>query len=88
MDLYAPADVDLIPPDWMVLEMKFSDTRPAWMSEIVRRLRLRAVPVSKFGLSVALGYRADHPTELRYFTPQPLRALGRIAGHRLAQDAG
>lgn len=82
LDLYAPADVDLIPPDWMVLEMKFSDVRPAWMGRLVKTFRLQAVPVSKFGLSVALGFRSDRPAELRYFTPQPLRARGNIASRR------
>lgn len=79
LDLYAPPDVNLIPPDWMVMEMKFSGTRPHWMCKLVQQFRLQAVPVSKFGLSVVLGFRADRRAELRFFTPQPLRASGMIA---------
>ncbi len=73
LDLYASPDVDLLPRDWMVLEMKFDGDRPVWMRRLCRKLSLQASPVSKFGLSVALGFRADHPRELRYFTPHPLR---------------
>ena len=80
LDPYAPADVDLIPRDWVVLELKFDSDRPHWMRTLVQTLRLHAVPVSKFGLSVLLGYRADQPREIRFFTPTPLRRLGRLAG--------
>ena len=79
LDPYAPATVDLIPRDWVVLELKFGDDRPGWMRQLVRTFKLRAVPVSKFGLSVALGFRTDHPDELRFFTPAPLRRMGIIA---------
>ncbi|MFT5679554.1 MAG: hypothetical protein ACI8RZ_000458 [Myxococcota bacterium] len=79
MDPYAPATVDLIPRDWAVLELKFDENRPGWMRRLVRELRLCAVPISKFGLSVVLGYRADNPYEIRFFTPTPLLRIGALA---------
>jgi hypothetical protein len=74
-DLFAAAQVELIPPEWMVMELKFARFAPGWMSALRRELALRAVPVSKFGLSVAKGLRSHRPRELRYLTPKPL--LGR-----------
>lgn len=74
-DLFAPADVDLLPPDWMVVEMKFGGTAPGWMRQLVRELRLRAIPVSKFGLSVALGVAGGRSREVRYLVPRPVRRL-------------
>lgn len=79
LSLYADPDVWLLPPDWCVLEMKFSGTRPGWMRELCARHRIRAVPISKFGLSVMLGFRSSSIDERRYFTPQPLRSAGRLA---------
>lgn len=72
-DLYGASDVDLLPPDWMVMELKFNRDQPGWMRSIVRALGLRAVPISKFGLSVMRGLRADRPAEDRFFTPRPLK---------------
>ncbi len=74
--LYAPPDVELIPPDWLVLEMKFGGTKPGWMRRICRELKLRAVPVSKFGLSVARGAAGNRYREVRYLTPRPIRRAG------------
>jgi hypothetical protein len=76
-DLYAAADVELIPDGFMVLELKFERFKPAWMIALRRELRLVAVPVSKFGLSVARGLRAGHDAELRALLPPPL--LGCVA---------
>lgn len=73
-DLFATPNINLLPPDWMVLELKFGGDRPGWMRRIIRELGLRATPVSKFGLSVALGRRTDRPAEVRFFTPRPLRS--------------
>jgi len=87
LDPYAPPDVDLLPRDWAVLELKFDEDRPGWMRNLVRVMRLRAVPVSKFGLSVMLGYRADRPREVRFFTPKPLRRLGILARPELYTTA-
>ena len=75
-DLYAPPSVDLIPQDWIVMELKFDGDRPGWMRTLCQKLRLRAVPVSKFGLSVAKGLRAGNARENRYLTPPKLRQLG------------
>ena len=75
-DLYAPPDVELLPPDWMVVEMKFGGSKPAWMRRICKALVLRAVPVSKFGLSVAMGAAGNRYREVRYLTPRPIRRLG------------
>ena len=76
VDLFAPPDVYLLPKDWMVMELKYGDVRPHWMSKLCAAIGLRAVPVSKFGLSMVYGYRADRPREIRYFTPRPLRGRG------------
>jgi hypothetical protein len=73
--LFAPGDTSLLPPDWMVMEMKFSGTAPAWMRRIVRTLGLRAVPISKFGLSVALGVAGARPREVRFVMPRPVRRM-------------
>ena len=78
--LFAPPDIDLLPPDWMVMELKFNGDQPAWMRAIIRGLGLRASPVSKFGLSVARGMRPERRAENRFFTPRPLRAVARSAG--------
>lgn len=75
-DLYALPDVELMPADWMVMELKYRNDRPGWMREICRELGLRAVPVPKFGLSVARGERADHPLEQRRLMPRPVRQMG------------
>jgi hypothetical protein len=78
-NLYAAPDVELIPRDWMVLELKFCGDRPAWMRAICRELGLRALPVSKFGLSVACGVRAGHPREQQRLMPRPIRQMGWVA---------
>ena len=75
-NLYGAHDVELIPPDWMVLEMKFGGSKPGWMRRICRELGLRAVPVSKFGLSVGLGAAGSRYREVRYLTPRPIRRAG------------
>jgi hypothetical protein len=75
-NLYAKPDVELIPPDWMVLEMKFGGSKPGWMRHICRDLGLRAVPVSKFGLSVGKGAAGNRYHEVRYLTPRPVRLAG------------
>jgi len=74
--LYPDPTVDLLPPDWIVLELKYNEDRPAWMRRICRALRLRAIPVSKANLSVARGMRPHAHAELRYVTPRPLRQIG------------
>jgi hypothetical protein len=68
-DLYAAADVELIPCDWMVMELKFERYPPSWMQTLRRELRAAAVPLSKFGLSIARGLRAGHRAELRALMP-------------------
>jgi len=75
-DLYAPPTVELLPADWMVLELKYDGDRPQWMRHICRALALRAVPVSKANLSVARALRPHAHRELRYVTPRPVRRLG------------
>jgi len=71
--LFAAPEVELIPPDWMVLEVKFPRFAPGWMQRLTRALRITAVPVSKFGLSVARGLRRHRPAEARYLTPAPIK---------------
>ncbi len=75
-NLYAAPDVELLPSDWMVMELKYRGDRPGWMRILARVLGLRAVPVPKFGLSVARGLRADHPRDSRHLLPPPIRELG------------
>jgi hypothetical protein len=67
--LYAPPDIVLIPMQFAVLELKFDGAMPGWMRSVVARASLRAESVSKFGLSVAMGLRVDHPAEIRRLTP-------------------
>ncbi len=76
VDLYAEPDVELLPPDWMVMELKFNVDRPAWMRRLCKELRLRAVPVSKFGLSVVRTRCADQVHKVRYLTPPAIRQMG------------
>jgi hypothetical protein len=76
-ELWVAPTVDLLPPDWMVLELKFDGDRPGWMRELCRNFHLRAMPVSKFGLSVVHLHRPDNRHALRFLTPRPFkRALG------------
>ncbi len=77
-DLYREPHVELIPPDWMVLEMKFGGSKPGWMRHICRELGLRAIPISKFGLSVGLGVAGSRYREVRYLTPRPVRRAGHL----------
>ncbi len=74
-DLFAPGQVELIPAGWLVMELKFDRMSPGWMRELSRTLGLQAVPVSKYGLSVARGPRADRPRELAALTPPPLAGV-------------
>lgn len=71
-DIFAPSQVGLIPHEWIVMELKFQRFAPNWMHALRQKLALCAVPVSKFGLSVAMCIRSTHPNELRALTPKPL----------------
>ncbi len=68
-DFYAPPDRLLIPEGYMVVEMKFNKTEPAWMRQLARAMHMQAEPVSKFALSVAYGLREHKPQEIRRVTP-------------------
>jgi hypothetical protein len=46
------------------------------MRILARALGLRAVPVPKFGLSVARGLRSGYPHDSRRLLPPPIRELG------------
>ncbi len=83
-DLFAPSQIRLIPPEWLVMELKFERFPPAWMHTLRQELGIHAVPVSKFGLSVARCIRGAYPRELRALTPQPL--LARISNQLPAAD--
>ena len=78
-DLYREPHVQLLPPDWMVLELKFGGSKPGWMRHICRELGLRACPVSKFGLSVGMGVAGNRYREVRYLTPRPVRRAGLLS---------
>ncbi len=75
-DLFAPPDIVVIPPDWMIMELKFPGSEPGWMRTLCHRLGVTAVAVSKSSLSVAIGLRHDRPHELRMLTPYPLLKAG------------
>ena len=83
-DLQSPGQVDLLPPDWMVLELKFGGPMPVWMRRLVRALRLGSEPVSKFALGVARTLRLDRPLEGRWLTPPSLLRAAREG--RLADE--
>ena len=61
--------VELIPRDWLVLELKFDDQQPLWMRRLCQTLRLAEEPISKFALGVVHTQRAEREAELRYLTP-------------------
>lgn len=69
----------LIPPDWLVVELKFNGDQPQWMRDLVRDLRLASEPISKFALGVARAHRADRPGELRNLTPPTILRTARQA---------
>ena len=77
--LFAPGEVELIPANWMVMELKFELVEPSWMRELCRALGVHAVPVSKYGLSVARCLRSDRPRELAALLPPPLGRVRRVA---------
>lgn len=78
-DPFGPAEVCLLPPEWMVMELKFEDFAPNWMVRLRHELGVRAVPVSKFGLSVARVQRAAYPEELRALLPPTIMRAERAA---------
>jgi hypothetical protein len=69
-------DVQIIPTDWLVLELKFDDFEPAWMYELCQALELSEEPISKFALGVVHTLRPDRLGELRYLTPPSLLRSG------------
>lgn len=72
-NLFVEAPVVLVPEPWVVLELKFNGDMPVWMRQIVRAMKLRAEPVSKFGLGVVLGMRRDHRHEVDQLVPHSVR---------------
>lgn len=78
-DLFGPAQFCLLPAEWMVMELKFEQFAPDWMVRLRRDLGVSAVPVSKFGLSVAVVEPAAHPRELRALLPAEIMHMGRAA---------
>ena len=43
--LQAHAPTPLLPPEWVILELKFNGAEPGWMRNLVQRLRLISEPV-------------------------------------------
>lgn len=86
-ELWTPPTVALIPSDWMVLELKFDGDRPGWMRELCRRFGLRAVPISKFGLSVARTQRPGFRHQVRFLTPRPFKRAVWEASETCPPDA-
>lgn len=72
-DLYAHSTHKLIPPEWVVLELKFDEQPPGWMREVARVMRLRTQPVSKFALSVLHCLRDSNPAEMQRLQPREVR---------------
>lgn len=72
-DLRGDCPLALLPPDWIVLELKYNALEPLWMRRLVRALGLQAEPVSKFALGVAHTRRPGRWAELRRLTPPSLR---------------
>lgn len=70
--LQAHAGTPLLPPGWIVLELKFNGAEPVWMRQLVMKLRLMSEPVSKFALGVVRTVRGAPATELRRVTPPSL----------------
>lgn len=77
--LQAHAPKMLLPPGWIVLELKFNGAEPAWMRRLVMKLQLMSEPVSKFALGVAQTVRGSPATELRRVTPPSLIRAARRA---------
>jgi hypothetical protein len=75
----AEPTITVIPSSWIVMELKFNHASPAWMRRIPLALGMHAVPITKFGLSVAKSLRASRPRELAMLTPPSLRGLGTAA---------
>ena len=71
-ELQAHAAKPLLPPGWIVLELKFNGAEPGWMRQLVMNLQLMSEPVSKFALGVVKTVRGAPPTELRRVTPPSL----------------
>ncbi len=76
LELRAPPDVDLLPPDYMVVELKFGGTQPGWMRTLVRELGLVSEPLSKFALSVAAGRRGGDRRDLEALLPHGVKHTG------------
>ena len=77
-DLYAEPDLEVIPGEFMVLELKFNGQAPKWIRDMRSLLRLHAESVSKFGSSVAAGARTGSTArEQHAIIPRSVvRALG------------
>lgn len=81
--LRGDCSVDLIPPEWMVLELKYDHQPPRWMRTLVQSHGLVAEPVSKFALGIARTLRARHVADQRATTPPSIRRMMRQ--HRAAK---
>lgn len=77
--LQAHAPTPLLPPEWVILELKFNGAEPGWMRNLVQRLRLISEPVSKFALGVVCTVRDGPIHELRRVTPPSLVRAAREA---------
>ena len=86
-DPLAAPHIELLPRDFIVLELKFKGHRPAWMNELCQFAHLHNEAVSKFGLSVALGLRRDHPDEVNALVPIGVQRAGGAGARILALSA-
>ena len=75
--LRGPCPSRLIPPGWVVLELKYNGQSPPWMRRLVARFRLVAEPISKFALGVSQTCRQPNTAERRATTPPSLQRAWR-----------
>jgi hypothetical protein len=64
----------IVPPDWMIMELKFNKVMPAWMRLLLQELSICSESVSKFGLGVSHTIRSESLAERRLFVPYSIHS--------------
>ena len=64
----------IVPPDWMIMELKFNKVMPSWMRQLLQELSLCSESVSKFGLGVCHTIRSESLAERRLFVPYSIHS--------------
>ena len=78
--LRGDCSIQLIPHEWMILELKYNNQPPLWMRRLVSEHRLVAEPVSKFALGVARTQRQHIAADQKATTPPSIRRMKRRQG--------